>query len=212
MSGVMKQPILERKFECLSQNLMTAIPELVSTKQCKAWIEQYESSAQINRSQLEDEMLSECQQILFVNDLDTSLKDYFNGNYMVQWSRFDSVDSSANNHNYSTRWHCDGGVRNTLKLFIYLNSVSEHGGNTLLMDKSRTDKLRDDGHLPIEGKLRKLMLTEALLDLCLPTEPIAHNLNAGDGLLFDPAQLAHRCLAPIAEKIRYTFCYTVFPA
>lgn len=207
----MKQQTLELKFEGLSQNLMTEIPELISTKQCKEWIEQYERSEQINRSQLEDEVLDECQKILFVNDLDTWLKNYFNGNYIVHWSMFDTVDSSANNHNYNTRWHCDGGVRNTLKLFVYLNSVTEHGGNTLLMDKPRTDKLREYGHLPLELKLRKLTLNEALLELSLPTDPMAYNLNAGDGLLFDPIQLAHKCLAPTSEKVRYTLCYTVFP-
>ena len=73
--------------------------------------------------------------MLFVNDLDASLNNYFNGNYIVHWSTFDTVDSSANNNNDSTRLHCDGGVRNTLKFFVYLNSVTEHGGNTLLMNK-----------------------------------------------------------------------------
>jgi len=208
----MKQQRLQHQFECLSRNLMTDMPELISTQQCKEWIDQYENSEQINRLQLEDEVLDECQKILFVNDLDASLKNHFNGNYIVHWSTFDSVDSSANNHNDSTRWHCDGGVRNTLKLFVYLNSVTEHGGNTLLMDKPRTDKLREHGHLPLEGKRRKLALTEALLGLCLPAAPVAYNLNAGDGLLFDPIQLAHKCLAPIADKVRYTLCYTVFPA
>jgi hypothetical protein len=207
----MNKKAMSNKFEDLRQNLMTDIPELVSTQQCNDWLNQYEISDKAKRSQLESQMLDDCQKMLFIDDLDTSLKNYFNSHYTVFYSTFDKVDSSAVNHNLNTFWHCDGGVSGTLKLFVYLNSVNEHGGNTLIIDKPRTDMLRAHGHLPLEQKMRKLVVTQVLQQLCLSTELIAYPLNAGDVLLFDPVQLAHKCLAPTADKIRYTLCYTIVP-
>lgn len=46
----MKQQRLLHQFECLSRNLMTDMPEFISTQQCKEWIDQYENSEQINFS------------------------------------------------------------------------------------------------------------------------------------------------------------------
>jgi len=114
------------------------------------------------------------------------------------------VESTALKNNYSTLWHLDYGIAKTLKLFIYLNPVSIHDGNTLIIDKNRTQKLRDIDELPIEYEKRKEDLTPVLKELGLDTSYLAYDYEAGDALLFSPLLLAHRRLPPKENQKRYT--------
>jgi hypothetical protein len=189
------------------QALYLKLDGLVSPLLCRRFIVDYQKTQEKSF----DQTIKLCSEQVFNQKLDTLLFSYFSSDYDICWPTFEVVDFSAWQHNYSTRWHLDGGVKKTLKLFVYLNAVEEHGGNTLLLDKFRTEKIRSQGLLPLEYNKRKVDLTAELQQLNLKTTAIAYSLAAGDALLFNPLALAHKCLPPSELEKRYTISYTIVP-
>lgn len=198
---------MQKLVESFNHDLHIQLAGLISQSQCRRFITDYEAADQ----RAVDEIINECLEQLFNKELDALLLGYFQTEYAICWPKFEVIEHLAWQHNYSTRWHLDGGVKRTLKLFVYLNSVKEHGGNTLLMDKARTEKIRAQGFLPLEYGERYRDLTIELQQLNLSTKVIAYPLVAGDVLLFNPLELAHKCLPPIQQQKRYTISYTIIP-
>ncbi len=203
---------IQQNLKYFEDNLAILINGLLSPQICKELIGRYEKFSikdQVNT--ISERIIKECAGLVFVNDLDALLANYFQVEYRPVWSTFDVIDSFASTYYYSTRWHLDGGIAKTLKLFVYLNPVSEHGGNTLIIDQNRTEKLRKAGELPLELEERKEDLTQVLEQMGLDSSYLAYDLKAGDALLFDPLILAHRCLPPREGKERYTISFTLAP-
>jgi hypothetical protein len=195
----------------LQESLALHLVNLASEEACKNWIAQYDQAMAEKSPEAIDYILNNVRDKLFTGHLKQFLRAYFNGSFSVDWSTFTKVGYADEEFNPNTLWHLDGGITSSLKLFVYLNPVSEHKGNTLMMDKDRTDQLLKANHLPVEQDLRLEDISAELLDLGLDPRPIAFDLKAGDGLLFDPAQLAHKCLLPGAGKSRYAICYVINP-
>ena len=188
--------------------LSTHIAGLVPAALCSYLIELLSSSyAEENYS----EAIQKCTQYVFTKEVDNLLREYFDGSYHVFCSRYDKVDGTGSDYSYSCRWHLDGGIPKTLKLFIYLNSVASHGGNTLIIDQARTQKLRELEALPIEYEGRVDDLSERLGELGLSRDYQAYDLACGDALLFSPLLLAHKCRLPNIGQTRHTICYTITP-
>ena len=203
---------IEHDFEYFRDNLSIHINDVFSQERCNALISKYEGdSAPGHFTELSEQIMAECASQVFIDDIDALIRDYFQSDYRLFCVKFDVVDSLATSYVPHTFWHLDGGVPKTLKLFIYLNPVSEHGGNTLVIDQHRTEVLRKAEVLPIETDRRKNDLTEDLIQLGLDTDVLSYDLKAGDALLFNPLVLAHRCLPPVEGKKRYTICFTLFP-
>lgn len=203
---------IAEKSEYFKSHLEIKIDEVFSSKKCREIISKYENALHdgvVDESV--NEILEESTSLVLVDDVNGILTEYFQSEYQLRWPRFDVVDSSASQYYYSDRWHLDGGMPKMLKLFIYLNSVEEHGGNTLIIDQDRTDHLRKAGGLLVEGKERKEDLAPALREMGLSTRYLAYDLKAGDALLFSPLMLAHRCLPPRSGEKRYTICFHVTP-
>lgn len=158
-----------------------------------------------------DGIFGECADRVFTDDLRALLEAHFHSGFQLRWPRFDVVDAAATEYEYNTFWHLDTGISNTLKLFLYLDPVAEHGGNTLIIDRKRTDALRDAGALPLEVDQRREDLTPDLERLRLDTRHLGYPLKAGDGVLFSPLALAHKCLAPREGRRRHTICFTLEP-
>ncbi len=196
----------------LKNDLSIQIDNVLPLQQCHALIERYKKfSDSENITTRSETIIKECAELVFVNRVNELISNYYQSEYKVYWSTFDEVDSEANNYKPHTYWHLDGGVRKTLKLFVYLNPVTEHGGNTLIIDQGRTHQLRVAGELPIEEEKRKKDLTPVLQKMGLSTYCLAYDLKAGDALIFDPIKLAHKCLPPRAGAQRYTLSFTLAP-
>lgn len=203
---------MEPDIDYLRANLSLHIKEVVPAQRCGDMISRYDqASANGEAERVAEALIKECQAEVFTSDINTLLDDYLRGPFRPLWPTFDVVDSSAAQTNYSARWHLDGGVTNTHKLFIYLNPVAEHGGNTVMVDLESTKKLQQAGELPIVGTERKADLSEVFRDLGIESKLLAYDLGAGDALLFDPLTLAHRCLPPRDGGKRYTICFTIVP-
>jgi len=203
---------IKQDFTYFNDNLAIQIHGLLPPQQCKELMSRYENSLDKDLSdETLDGIFKECRDLVFIDDVDALLTNYFQSEYQPHWPRYDVVDSSASIYNGSCLWHLDHGMPNMLKLFVYLNPVTQHGGNTLFFDRNRTVKLRNAGELPIENNQRKEDLTQALEEMGLDSCYLAFDLKAGDALLFSPLLLAHRCLAPRAGKKRHTICFTITP-
>ncbi len=201
---------IHNKIQFFNENLSIKINSLISQELCNKLIKQYEQFSCSNPINVTSErIINEYKEIVFQEEIKSILNNYFGSKYQIFWSSFDVVKSTALEDNYSTLWHLDHGIPKTLKLFIYLNPVSQHGGNTLIIDKERTEKLIHANALPLEQDKRKADLTPILEELNLDTNYIEHNYKTGDALLFNPLLLAHRCLPPDNAQKRYTICFTI---
>lgn len=198
--------------ECLNDNFSIHLDKLLTIDVCKRMIQIYEEGVDTTRQDtVIQEILKECQSIVFTDELNSFIKEHLDSDFKPMWPRFDVVDALASNYYSNTKWHLDGGVKNTMKLFIYLNSVCEHGGNTPVIDLQRTEKLRIAGALPLADEERKEDLSDVLESMGLNTGHLAYDLKAGDGLLFHPILLAHKCIPPSEGNKRYTICFSILP-
>ena len=202
----------ERDVDYLTRHLSLHLHNLLSPQHCGEMIARYDNAlANGQLDSVTEELIDECRQLVFTDELSALLENYFQGPFKLLWPTFDVVESAASTSNPHALWHLDGGIKGTHKLFIYLNPVSEHGGNTVMVDLERTKKLERAGALPLESAGRKEDLTEVFQQLGISPEVIAYDLKAGDALLFDPLTLAHRCRPPRAGKRRYTVCFHIVP-
>jgi len=176
---------------------------------CDEFITSYKQNS--DNQTLIEEIIQSCRQAIFKGDLDELLREHFEGDYHIFCTSYDRVDSQAEDYSFNTYWHLDYGLRKSLKLFVYLNPVSEHGGNTLMIDQKRTEIVRDAGALPIEQDKRHRDVAGILQKLGLDTQVLAYDLKAGDALLFSPFILAHKCQPPRQGHERHTICYTITP-
>ena len=204
---------LEQDVEYLNEHLSVHIEGLVPPSLCKGWIDRYEHGVNSGRSaDAANEVVSECGEQVFTERVNELIRRHIRSGFRSRWPQFDVVDASAASSDPNTFWHLDGGVTNTLKLFVYLNPVSEHGGNTPIIDLARTNRLRGTGWLGVTEAERKQDVTGLLEALGLDTGYLTYDLKAGDALLFNPLLLAHKRLLPREGKKRYTVCFHVVPS
>lgn len=202
----------EQPTENFKETLATRIEGVLAPGVCAEMVARYEHS--LDGGDLDatiEGIVEECRDRVFSEEVDGLLRDYYQSEYQALWPRLDVVDSSAIKHYVSALWHLDHGVPKSLKLFVYLNAVAEHGGNTLIIDAKRSEALKRAGELPVGAEGRKEDLTAVLEGLGLDPGYQAFDLKAGDVLLFSPIVLAHRCLPPRAGQKRYTVCFTIAP-
>lgn len=194
-------------FEKLSFHIKQLIPkELV-----KKLVDDYENTSQ-DKDIKEKNIIDICEKEVFQNDIINMVNYYFGCEYYLLHKEFNTVDKSTESSSISY-WHLDYGTKKTLRLFIYLNSVSEHGGNTLLIDKERSKKLEATDAITFERTNDTKDIKPYLQKLRLDTNCLSYNLDAGDGLLLNPVELVHRCLPPtIANAKRYTVCFMFIPS
>ncbi|WP_191602066.1 hypothetical protein [Marinomonas algicola] len=203
---------LNEQLTQLETHLSLHIPNVVPTLFCETLIHYYEEKA-FDKSDTDSAefILTECMPWLSEEPLNSLLKVYFNNGYQIIGSVFDALTPEDKDY-LSTTWHLDYGVNRSLKLFIYLNSVEEHQGNTLIIDQYRSELLRDAGALPLDLDKRKEDLSSEMQSLGVSNEALGYDLKAGDALLFSPFLLAHRCLLPAPGQKRYTVCFTLIPS
>lgn len=200
-----------KDIQLLKKDLSIQLDQVLPQEQCHKLIAM--SKGHLGTGQVESvttDTLNEYIKQILPPAMVAILEDYFQCEFQTLWPRYDIVDSNATDY-YSTSWHLDGGLKQALKLFVYLNSVSDHGGNTLIIDQYRTEKLRMANKLSLVIEERETDLTDSLKQLKLDPGHLAYDLKAGDGLLFNPFKLAHRCLAPREGIARHTLSFTIVP-
>ncbi len=151
---------------------------------------------------------------VLTEQLDQTLISYFNSEYMILWYTLQIQDKGTDKveQDLSSRWHCDGGPNEHLKLIIYLNDSEEHGYATPYYSHKQTNKLKEAGYILGDLAARKADISDLLEHLEVPGDPTKHNLTAGDAILFNPNQVAHKVQYSDTNTPRYALCLCLLPS
>lgn len=200
---------IEKELQDFQKDLSLHLKEVLDPQLCQEIIQRYDNSLKENSTEeTTEKIFQETHKLIFTGKVDALLREYFQSDYQAQWPLFNVISSSDSDY-YSARWHFDGGITNSFKLFIYLNPVSKHQGNTIMMDKKASEEFRKTGELSIVASERKEDLSELIKELNLTQNCFTYNLQTGDALLFSPILLAHRCVLPKEGEKRYTICFNI---
>lgn len=149
---------------------------------------------------------------VFNDQLDEQLRSYFSSEYCIFWWSIYKVESHVEDEWYFTKWHCDGGPKKHIKVIIYLNGYDEHESDTAYLDKISTDELKNVGYIFNNIDNRSLNISPLCQHFNIPFNPQSFKPNAGDAILFNPNQIAHRAMAPKKGKTRYALNFCVLPS
>lgn len=143
---------------------------------------------------------------------DRRIAAFFESEYLVHWFTLTRTPAAERQDSVSFRWHCDRGPRSHLKLLVYLNATREHGGNTELLDLEQTARVADRGYLfgPSEKRIEDLERLSRKVGREL--RPRLRELEAGEGLLFQPSRVLHRGVSPTrGPRFVLTLCLLPSP-
>ena len=177
--------------------------EVARLKRDSAKLEGYELHDPALVARLLDAAISE--------DVDRQCLSFFRSEYMVYWYTLSRTAPSEAPASVSFRWHCDKGPQAHLKLLVYLNDYSEHGGGTSYLALAGSNAVARTGYMFARGRRR----TESLVELArlAGTELCAydHHPQAGDAVLFQPARVLHSGITP-RHGPRYVLALCLLPS
>jgi hypothetical protein len=133
----------------------------------------------------------------------------FGSHYRVHWYFVTCTDPGEGT--YSFRWHCDKGPTQHLKLLVYLNDDSEHGGNTELLDLQTSEAIARVGYSFGPTRSRREDLSSLAARAEARYQPVRRAMSAGEGILFQPARVLHRGISPTRGP-RYVLTLCLLPS
>ena len=144
-------------------------------------------------------------------EVDGHCLEFFRSEYLVHWYTLSRTAPGSEPASVSFRWHCDKGPRAHLKLMVYLNDHSEHGGGTSYLDLAGTAAVARSGYVFARGRRRSGSLKElgALAGLELQAQD--HHPRAGDAVLFQPSRVLHSGITPTRGP-RYVLTLCLLPS
>lgn len=143
--------------------------------------------------------------------VDAHCLSFFGSEYFVYWYTLSRTAPAQGPANVSFMWHCDRGPRAHLKLLVYLNDHSEHGGGTSYLALPGSEAVARSGYVFARGRRRTGSL-EALSTLAgQPLSAYEHLPRAGDAVLFQPSRVLHRGMTPDRGP-RYVFTLCLLPS
>lgn len=198
-----------RRDECIATPLktdhITVLRNLLPKELCQSLIEEFEQNPDGTHS---PEVLSVLVPQVFTKEVDQHLISYFDSEYCIFWWSIYKVESDMDKDGYFTKWHCDGGPRKHAKVIIYLNGYDEHGSDTGYLAEKETLQLKEVGYIFNNINNRALDISELCKHYNISFEPKFVKPEAGDCIIFNPNQVAHRAYSPEPGKTRYAlnFC------
>ncbi|MBA6264343.1 MAG: GSCFA domain-containing protein [Colwellia sp.] len=198
-----------RQKQCLSTSLQDdhihVLRKHFPEELCQSIIEEYENNPDdIKSSNVIAVLLPQ----VFNQLLDEQVISYFNSEYCIFWWSIYKINDTVTSTDYSCKWHCDAGPKNHLKVLIYLNGIEEHGSDTSYLSPESTQQLKDVGYIFNDIKNRETDLSALCQHFDIDFTPKYAKPNAGDTIIFNPNQIAHRALPTKGAKPRYVmdFC------
>jgi len=183
------------------------VENVLSPEECQLLITEQESENFNHKTRLQTLLPK-----ILNQEIDSQIKSYFKTEYAVTWYEFTEVTAENDEPFYYTKWHCDGGPSKHLKIIVYLNATSEHGGNTFFYPKEKTAALKEQGYIFCKLHDRKKDISSLLSYLGFDPVPEQFNLTSGDAILFNPFDVAHRCDVPKDGQKRYTLSLCLVPS
>lgn len=143
--------------------------------------------------------------------VDAQLLSFFRSEYLVYWYTLSRTAPSSEPASVSFRWHCDKGPQAHLKLLVYLNDYTEHGGGTSYLDLASTKAVGRTGYLFARGQRRTESLEELAAMASTELSAYDHHPRAGDAVLFQPARVLHSGITPTRGP-RYVLTLCLLPS
>jgi hypothetical protein len=144
--------------------------------------------------------------------VDRQILSFFRSEYLVYWYTLSRTAPGNAPASVSFRWHCDKGPHAHLKLLIYLNDYSEHGGGTSYLDLAGSTAVARTGYLFARGRRRTESLAELAQLAGTALTAYDHHPTAGDAVLFQPARVLHSGITPtIGPRYVLTLCLLPSP-
>ena len=181
------------------------VPELL----CDTLISEYDK----DKEALKDPaVLKSFLPYILTQEVDDHLRSYFKSEYCVLWWAMHKLEDDIEKDTYFSKWHCDGGPKNHLKLITYLNGYDEHGSSTAVLDKESTDKLKDIGYIFNNINKRNIDIAPLCKHYDINFSPSLIKPNKGDSIIFNPHQLAHKAMPANKGKARYSLTLCFLPS
>ncbi len=146
----------------------------------------------------------------FSGPLDAKITNWLASHYMIFWWNL-STAMPRRKAERAFLWHCDSGPSRYLNLLIYLNPTAEHGGGTEFLDRSTTDAIAESGYIFGPTRKRKADLANIARAWGIAIQPIQFDLDAGEGILFQPSRVLHKGLLPDRGE-RWTLAFCLLPS
>ena len=143
--------------------------------------------------------------------VDAHCLEFFRSEYFVYWYTVSRTAPGPSPASVSFRWHCDKGPRAHLKLLVYLNGHSEHGGGTSYLDLAGSAAVARTGYKFARGRQRTDSLAELATLAGRALEAYDHHPRAGDGVLLQPARVLHSGIMP-THGPRYVLTLCLLPS
>ena len=147
---------------------------------------------------------------IFTPEVDARIANHFGSEYLPLWCRFYRNDPEGE-PGVSFAWHCDGGPTAHLKLLLYLNDADEHGGGTQFLDRETTDAFKTIAYVYCDTSQRVADLSGLAREHGLPYDPHQWPMRTGEAMLFEPTNILHRGLWPVAGP-RYLLQVCIVPS
>ncbi|MCB1749104.1 MAG: hypothetical protein H6977_07545 [Gammaproteobacteria bacterium] len=144
--------------------------------------------------------------------VDAAIAGWFGAEYLVHWLTVSETPPGSAPASVSFRWHCDRGPRQHLKLIVYLNDGSEHGGGTAFLARADSLAVAASGYLFGRAK-RRTYAVDGLAEYAgRPVTPWQPPTGAGAAVLFEPSTIVHVGIMPTrAPRYALTLCLLPSP-
>jgi hypothetical protein len=142
--------------------------------------------------------------------LDAKLTAIFQSEYFV-YSLVVNRTMPAKESRRSFLWHCDRGPRDFLKINMFLDATSEHGGTTEFIDLEGSLAYEKAGYTFGANARRVSDLSGIGRKIGAKPDVFHPQLAAGQAFAFYPARTLHRGFLP-AKGIRHMFSIVLLPS
>lgn len=144
--------------------------------------------------------------------VDSHCLQFFRSEYLIHWYTLSRTAPGREPASVSFRWHCDKGPSAHLKLLVYLNDYSEHGGGTSYLDLLGTAAVARTGYIFARGQRRTDSLAQLSALAGCQLEAYNHHPRAGDAVLFQPSRVLHSGITPqLGPRYVLTVCLLPSP-
>lgn len=142
--------------------------------------------------------------------VDAKITSIFGSEYYVH-SLVANRTMPAKESKRSFLWHCDRGPKNFLKINMFLDATSEHGGTTEFLDLASSQGFEDAGYTFGANARRVADLGPVARKFGGTVNVIHPQLDAGEAFLFFPARSLHRGFLP-TRGIRHMLSIVLLPS
>ena len=147
---------------------------------------------------------------MFNPEIDAKITRFFGSEYFIQ-GLVANRTMPAKESKRSFLWHCDRGPKNFLKINLFLDATSEHGGTTEFLNIEESEKFERVGYTFGANDRRVSDLSSIARKAGVTPHVIHPQLDAGQAFMFLPARSLHRGFLP-TKGIRHMLLAIILPS